>query len=87
MEYGKSVEVLGTMKEIEVIVSPMHGTTKDGFVTEVLHKLIGKLPVFDPADNFLSVTLMNINSVWHPTISYGFYRDKYVLSCVLFVYW
>ena len=75
-DYGKSVEVLGTKKEVEVIVSPKHGTTKDGFVTDVLHNLIGRLPLFDPADNFLSVTLMNINSVWHPTISYGFYRNK-----------
>lgn len=25
--------------------------------------------------NFLSATLMNINSVWHPCISYGAYRD------------
>lgn len=75
-EYGKSVEVLGTKKEVEVIVSPKHGTTKDGFVTDVLHNLIGRLPEFDPADNFLAVTLMNINSVWHPTISYGFYRNK-----------
>lgn len=76
MEYGKSVEVLGTKKEVEVIVSPKYGTTKAGFVTEVLHRLIGRLPAFDPADNFLAVTLMNINSVWHPTISYGFYRNK-----------
>jgi len=76
LEYGKKVEVLGTKKEIEVVVSPKHGTTKDGFVTDVLHNLIGRLPAFDLADNFLEVTLMNINSVWHPTISYGFYRNK-----------
>jgi len=76
VEYGKSVEVLGTKKEVEVIVSPKQGTTKDGFVTDVLHNLIGRLPEFDPADNFLAVTLMNINAVWHPTISYSFYRNK-----------
>lgn len=75
LEYGKSVEVLGTKKEVEVIVSPKHGTSKDS-VSDILHKLVGKLPVFDPAPNFLAVTLMNINSVWHPTISYGFYRNK-----------
>ncbi|KAL7537902.1 hypothetical protein ACHAWF_005929 [Thalassiosira exigua] len=74
-EYGKSVEVLGTKKEVEVIVSPKRGTSKDS-VSKVLHELIGRLPEFDPADNFLAVTLMNINSVWHPTISYGFYRNK-----------
>ena len=59
-----------------MVVSPKLGTTKDGFVTDVLHNLIGRLPAFDLADNFLEVTLMNINSVWHPTISYGFYRNK-----------
>eukprot|EP01083_Nonionella_stella_P156112 505127_1 len=47
-----------------------------GSVADLLHNLIGTLPEFDLADNFLSVTLMNINSVWHPTISYGFYRNK-----------
>uniref|UniRef100_A0A7S0ASB5 Opine dehydrogenase domain-containing protein n=1 Tax=Minutocellus polymorphus TaxID=265543 RepID=A0A7S0ASB5_9STRA len=75
IEYGKSVEVLGTKKEVEVIVSPKHGTSKES-VTDILHRLVGKLPVFDPASNFLGVTLMNINSVWHPTISYGFYRNR-----------
>jgi hypothetical protein len=74
VEYGKSVEVLGTKKEVELVVSPKHGSTKEA-VSEVLHKLVGRLPEFDPADNFLAVTLMNINSVWHPTISYGFYRN------------
>lgn len=75
MEYGKSVEVLGTKKEVEVIVSPKSGATKES-VEKILHDLIGRLPAFDPADNFLAVTLMNINSVWHPTISYGFYRNR-----------
>jgi NAD/NADP octopine/nopaline dehydrogenase, alpha-helical domain len=42
-------------------------------VLELLH-LVGRLPVLKPACNFLAVTLMNINSVWHPTISYSFYR-------------
>ena len=76
MEYGRQVEVLGTKKEVEVIVSPKYGTTKDALTTEVLHKLVGRLPEFEPADNFLAVTLMNINSVWHPTISFGFYRNR-----------
>eukprot|EP00581_Thalassiosira_minuscula_P008322 CAMPEP_0183703908 /NCGR_PEP_ID=MMETSP0737-20130205/1452_1 /TAXON_ID=385413 /ORGANISM="Thalassiosira miniscula, Strain CCMP1093" /LENGTH=427 /DNA_ID=CAMNT_0025930711 /DNA_START=154 /DNA_END=1437 /DNA_ORIENTATION=- len=75
VEYGKSVEVLGTKKQVDIVVSPKQGTTHAS-VTEVLHSLIGRLPAFDPADNFLSVTLMNINSVWHPTISYGFYRNR-----------
>eukprot|EP00957_Ditylum_brightwellii_P101506 7735375-Ditylum_brightwellii.AAC.1 len=37
--------------------------------------MIGRLPVLQPAANFLAVTLMNIGSVWHPTISYGFYKN------------
>ncbi|KAL7472065.1 hypothetical protein ACHAXS_012404 [Conticribra weissflogii] len=77
VEYGSCVEVLGTKKEVEIIVSPKQGTTKES-VTELLHGFIGEFPKFDPADNFLAVTLMNINSVWHPTISYGFYRNKNV---------
>ena len=75
VEYGKTVEVLGTKKEVEVIVRPSEGTTKES-VFAILHRLVGRLPVFDPASNFLAVTLMNINSVWHPTISYGFYRNR-----------
>mmetsp|Transcript_20067 Transcript_20067/g.43255 ORF Transcript_20067/g.43255 Transcript_20067/m.43255 type:complete len:405 (+) Transcript_20067:105-1319(+) len=75
VEYGKAVEVLGTKKEVEVIVRPSEGTTKES-VFAILHRLVGRLPVFDPASNFLAVTLMNINSVWHPTISYGFYRNR-----------
>jgi NAD/NADP octopine/nopaline dehydrogenase, alpha-helical domain len=43
-------------------------------VLELLQDLVGRLPVLKPACNFLAVTLMNINSVWHPTISYSFYR-------------
>ena len=72
VEYGKVVEVLGTKKEIELCV---RGAKRE-VVVEALHGLIGRLPAFDLADNFLEVTLMNINSVWHPTISYGFYRNK-----------
>ena len=45
-------------------------------VVQTLQKLVGREPIMKPASNFLAVTLMNINSVWHPTISYGFYRNK-----------
>jgi hypothetical protein len=44
-------------------------------VLDLLQNLIGPLPVLKPACNFLAVTLMNINSVWHPTISHSFYRN------------
>lgn len=75
IEYGKSVEVLGTKKEIDVVVTASKGSSSD-LVIAKLQGLVGRLPVLKPACNFLAVTLMNINSVWHPTISYGFYRDK-----------
>jgi len=74
-EYGKTVEVLGTKKEVEIVVSPKKGESTQSTV-DLLHHLVGRLPIMDPASNFLAVTLMNINSVWHPTISYGFYRNK-----------
>ena len=73
LDYGKAVEVLGTKKEIDVVVKPkVGGSVKD--TVDVLQKIIGKAPFLNAASNFLAVTLMNINSVWHPTISYGFYR-------------
>lgn len=75
LEYGKSVEVLGTKKEIDVVITPKEGGSIDP-VLEMLQNLVGRLPKMVPACNFLAVTLMNINSVWHPTISYGFYRNK-----------
>ncbi len=74
MEYGKSVEVLGTKKEIDVVVTPSQGGSVER-VLQLLQRLVGRLPKMVPACNFLAVTLMNINSVWHPTISYGFYRS------------
>mmetsp|Transcript_13026 Transcript_13026/g.36665 ORF Transcript_13026/g.36665 Transcript_13026/m.36665 type:complete len:426 (+) Transcript_13026:482-1759(+) len=80
VEYGRSVEVLGTKKEVDIVVaSPT--TAPTGHVQDpvsVLQKLVGRkgLPVLEPACNFLAVTLMNINSIWHPTISFGYYRDK-----------
>jgi hypothetical protein len=75
VEYGKSVEVLGTKKEIDVGITSQEGGSIEP-VLQILQKLVGRLPVMKPACNFLAVTLMNINSVWHPTISYGFYRNK-----------
>mmetsp|Transcript_25008 Transcript_25008/g.54918 ORF Transcript_25008/g.54918 Transcript_25008/m.54918 type:complete len:226 (+) Transcript_25008:2036-2713(+) len=38
--------------------------------------MVGRLPVMKPASNFLAVTLMNINSTWYPTISFGYYRNR-----------
>ena len=75
LDYGSKVEVLGTKKDVDVVVSPKLGTSSKTFIDGTLQGLIGPLPHLTPADNFLSVTLMNINSVWHPTISWGFYHD------------
>lgn len=62
LEYGQSVEVLGTKKEIDVVITPPLGVPVD----ETLHTLqliVGKAPKLVPVANFLAVTLMNINSV------------------------
>jgi hypothetical protein len=74
MEYGQSVEVLGTKKEIDVVITAKTGASIEP-VHQLLQKLVGRLPKMTPACNFLAVTLMNINSVWHPTISFGFYHS------------
>jgi len=76
LEYGKVVEVLGTKKEIDVVISKKEGETSVEPVRQILQKLVGVLPIMKPASNFLAVTLMNINSVWHPTISYSYYYNK-----------
>ena len=80
VDYGKSVEVLGTKKEIDVVITPKDSDPSPQesiqHVLKLLQRLVGPLPKMLPADNFLAVTLMNINSVWHPTISYGFYRQR-----------
>lgn len=75
VEYGRSVEVLGTKKEVDVVFSSKEGGSTD-MPLKVLQGLVGRLPVMNAACNFLAVTLMNINSIWHPTISFGYYRDK-----------
>jgi len=68
------VEVLGTKKEIDVVITDGKMSSRQS-VLELLQKLVGPLPQLKPVSNFLAVTLMNINSVWHPTISYSFYRN------------
>ncbi|KAL3928502.1 MAG: hypothetical protein SGBAC_012625 [Bacillariaceae sp.] len=75
LEYGRAVEVLGTKAEIDVAITPKKGSNVAS-VLKVLQGLVGSAPRMVPASNFLAVTLMNINSVWHPTISYGFYHNK-----------
>lgn len=74
VEYGKSVQVLGTKKEIGAVIAPPEGQSLEP-VLQTLQKLVGRLPELKASTNFLALTLMNPNTV-HPTISYGFYRDK-----------
>jgi len=73
VEYGKTAEVLGTKVEIDFVMTEGPGNNAE--CMSLLQRLIGRLPELKPACNFLAVTLMNINSVWHPTISYAFYRN------------
>ena len=58
------------------MIAPKVGETSVKPVQDLLQKLVGTLPTLKPSSNFLAVTLMNINSVWHPTISYSYYHDK-----------
>ena len=62
VEYGKSVEVLGTKKEIDVVITPPLGVPMDKTL-DTLQTIVGSAPKMVPACNFLAVTLMNINSV------------------------
>eukprot|EP00567_Pseudictyota_dubia_P018545 CAMPEP_0197432056 /NCGR_PEP_ID=MMETSP1175-20131217/179_1 /TAXON_ID=1003142 /ORGANISM="Triceratium dubium, Strain CCMP147" /LENGTH=417 /DNA_ID=CAMNT_0042960045 /DNA_START=175 /DNA_END=1428 /DNA_ORIENTATION=+ len=74
VKYGQSVQVLGTKTEIGAVIAPPKGQSLED-VLSILQKLVGPKPVIKASSNFLAVTLMNPNTV-HPTISYGFYRDK-----------
>lgn len=76
VEYGKSVEVLGTKKEIDVVITEGSISSAET-VRQLLQQLIGTAPDLKLACNFLAVTLMNINSVWHPTISYSYYAKHW----------
>ncbi|KAL7552227.1 hypothetical protein ACHAWF_015446 [Thalassiosira exigua] len=73
-EYGKSVEVLGTKAEIGATVVTCADDSKEEVLGTLQH-LIGPKPVLKSLGNFLATTLANVNIV-HPTISYGFYRDR-----------
>jgi len=74
LEYGRSVQVLGTKAEIGATVVPCEGNSVDNVLGTIQH-LIGPKPILKPSGSFLVTTLANVNIV-HPTISYGFYRDK-----------
>jgi len=68
IEYGKSVQVMETEKEVEVIVSPKYDTTYEEFTADILHNLFGSPPLPDPANEALAPTLVN-SRVCHQTIS------------------
>jgi len=74
VKYGQSVQVLGTKSEIGAVIAPHEGQPLER-VLQILQKLVGPKPILKASSNFLAVTLMNPNTV-HPTISYGFYRNK-----------
>ena len=73
-EFGSEVEVLGTKKEVDIAVSS-HCPEREGEVISTLQSLVGPLPELKRIPNILNCTLMNINSVWHPCITTGRYRD------------
>jgi len=72
VDFGKRVEILGTKKEVDVAVSP---AAESATTLATLQSFFGEEPRLVPVGSFLSITLMNINMIWHPTISYGQYRD------------
>jgi opine dehydrogenase len=74
VKYGQEVQVLGTKKEIGAVIVPREGQSIEQ-VLGILQTLVGPTPILKASSNFLAVTLMNPNTV-HPTISYGFYRNK-----------
>lgn len=66
VEYGKLVEVLRTEEEeLDVMVSPKLGATKDGFVNDVLRDLVGGVSPRDAADDALALSPMYVNSIQH----------------------
>eukprot|EP00532_Pseudo-nitzschia_australis_P007179 CAMPEP_0168165820 /NCGR_PEP_ID=MMETSP0139_2-20121125/1687_1 /TAXON_ID=44445 /ORGANISM="Pseudo-nitzschia australis, Strain 10249 10 AB" /LENGTH=366 /DNA_ID=CAMNT_0008082955 /DNA_START=424 /DNA_END=1521 /DNA_ORIENTATION=+ len=76
VEYGRSVEILGTKKQIDVVVSPKEGAGNTEMAIKVLQGLMGRLPVLKATRNFLAVTLMNPSAIGHPAISFGYFHDK-----------
>jgi hypothetical protein len=73
----KRLKCWALKKEIVIIIMEGNNATL-GQVLDLLQSLIGELPLLKPVSNFLAVTLMNINSVWHPTISCSHYRNGMV---------
>ncbi len=75
VDYGKEVQVLGTKAEIGATIVPCTESSINEVLSTLQH-LIGAKPELKPTSgSFLVNTLANVNIV-HPTISYGFYRDK-----------
>lgn len=72
--FGQVVQVLGTKKDIDLCVHPGH---RCWHVRDIIQSMIGPLPVVktSPTSNFLGVTLMNPNSIAHPSILYGLLRN------------
>ncbi len=72
-EYGKSADILGTKFDVDVAVTPRSMGPE---VVKTVQKLMANQhPRLHFIPSMLVVTLMNINQVWHPTITWGQYRE------------
>ncbi len=72
-EYGKSADILGTKESVDLAVSPPRLGQQ---VASVLANLMGgPHPALNLVPSILALTLSSINSVWHPTIIWGRFRD------------
>eukprot|EP00050_Salpingoeca_kvevrii_P007354 m.295615 g.295615 ORF g.295615 m.295615 type:complete len:419 (+) comp13229_c0_seq1:261-1517(+) len=73
--YGSAVDILGTKKAVELAVAS-HDENEVQNITDEIQAILGKQPeLFVGKGGFLGLTLMNINSVWHPNITFGAYRN------------
>ena len=85
---GSECEILGTKSEVDVAVAyHLHGGTGAGEDAKGLQKrhihrafeqlqaIVGSTPRLRLASGFLGVSLMNINSLWHPTLMYHRWKN------------
>lgn len=71
-EFGRSVDILGTKEEVDFSVEPAE---KNPAVSQMLTSIFGPSPRLMHVEEFLGLTLMNINALWHPFITYARFRD------------
>ena len=81
---GSECEILGTKTEVDVaIAAHPNGTSSSSGVKrhipralDILQAVVGHAPRLRLASGFLGVTLMNINSLWHPTLMYHRWNEE-----------